>query len=161
MAPNTDMATRSLVVVLKAPCVGKSSAEVASLTGISARQVNRIYARALKRGFDSDQRPLVIKDEFLKDAPRSGRQRKQTDETEQQILEMARRDGENTYAELAEELSCEGNSISSTTVWRILKNAGYRKTKPSRKPGSTKVNNQQLWCLDRVDESQGLESDSV
>ncbi|PZD22185.1 HTH-Tnp-Tc3-2 domain containing protein, partial [Pyrenophora tritici-repentis] len=31
-----------------------------------------------------------------------------------------------------------GYNISSTTVWRVLKAAGYNKTKPTRKPGLTK-----------------------
>ncbi|KAI0569130.1 HTH-Tnp-Tc3-2 multi-domain protein, partial [Pyrenophora tritici-repentis] len=31
-----------------------------------------------------------------------------------------------------------GYDVSPTTVWRVLKAAGYKKTKPTRKPGLTK-----------------------
>ncbi|KAI8671803.1 hypothetical protein NCS57_00656700 [Fusarium keratoplasticum] len=86
MAPNTDIATRALVVALKAPCSGKTTEEVAAITGLSTRQVNRIYARAIYRGFDPNLRPLVIRDEYLRDAPRSGRPPKQTEETKKEVF---------------------------------------------------------------------------
>ncbi|KAK4106672.1 hypothetical protein N658DRAFT_394778, partial [Parathielavia hyrcaniae] len=52
MAPNTDIATRALIVTLKSPFGGKTSAEISEETGISVRQINRIYARAIERGFE-------------------------------------------------------------------------------------------------------------
>ncbi|UNI22754.1 hypothetical protein JDV02_008615 [Purpureocillium takamizusanense] len=131
MAPYYDIATRALVVGLKAPCCGKTTAEVAALLGISIRQVNRIYAKAIERGFDPNQRPMVIKDEYLQDAPRSGRPTKQTEETTQQILANVGTDPhgrEKTCADIARELSVNGCPISETTVWRILRTAGLQKT---------------------------------
>ncbi|KAM5361041.1 hypothetical protein ACJZ2D_013368 [Fusarium nematophilum] len=80
MAPNTDIATRALVVALKAPCSGKPTEEVAAITGLSVRQVNRIYARAIERGFDPNLRPIVVRDDYLRDAPRSGRPMKRIEE---------------------------------------------------------------------------------
>jgi hypothetical protein len=52
MAPNTDISTRALIVALKSPTRGKTTAEVAEKTGLTTRQVNKIYARAIERGFD-------------------------------------------------------------------------------------------------------------
>ncbi|KAM3448373.1 hypothetical protein MY3296_007857 [Beauveria thailandica] len=86
MVRQTDIATRALVVTLKAPCCGKTSTEVAGLTGIPSRQVDRIYARAIERGFDPNLRPIVIKDAHLEDAPRSGQPSKQTTENKELIL---------------------------------------------------------------------------
>ncbi|KAH6873850.1 hypothetical protein B0T10DRAFT_466114 [Thelonectria olida] len=80
MPANTDIATRALVVTLKSPFGGKTTAEVAEITGLLPCAINRIYARAIERGFDPNHRPLIVRDEFLCDAQRSGRPKKQTDE---------------------------------------------------------------------------------
>ncbi|KAF2815474.1 uncharacterized protein BDZ99DRAFT_506534 [Mytilinidion resinicola] len=85
MAPNHDIATRALVVALKSPSGGKTTQQVVSITALSKRTVDSIYARAIKRGFDPNAVPLVIKDEYLEDAPRSGRPSKQTSEVQQSI----------------------------------------------------------------------------
>jgi transposase len=141
MAPNTDIATRALVVTLKSPIGGLTTAEISEETGISPRQVNRIYARAIERGFDPNHRPFTLKDEWLEDAPRSGRPSKQTPETSQVIISKVQKDRygrEKTCADLAGELSQIGIDISSITIWRILRSAGFHKTKPTRKPGLTK-----------------------
>ncbi|KAL7760724.1 hypothetical protein ACKLNR_010814 [Fusarium oxysporum f. sp. zingiberi] len=86
MAPNTDIATRAFVVSLKAPCSGKTSPEVAEISGLSIRQVDRIYARAIENGFDPNIRPLILKDEYLKDRPRSGRPTKVTEENKELLI---------------------------------------------------------------------------
>ena len=142
MAQNTDIATRALIVTLKSPLVGMKTADVVEKVGCSARQVQRIYARAISRGFDPNETPFVLKDEWLQDAPRSGRPTKQTPETTKAIIakvQQNRYGRERSCADLAGELSQMGVDISSTTIWRILKRNGYRKTKPTRKPGLTKV----------------------
>lgn len=43
--------------------------------------------------------------------------------------------------------------MSATTVWRVLKSAGFKKTKPTRKPGLTqKMREERLrWCKDHED----------
>jgi hypothetical protein len=69
MAPNTDIATRALVVTLKSPIVGQSTNAIAEKTGLSTRTINLIYARAVQRGFDPNILPLIIKNQFLEDAP--------------------------------------------------------------------------------------------
>ena len=73
-----DISTRALVVTLKSPLGGKTTAQVVAITGLPTRTVNSIYARAIERGFDPNAVPLVLKDEYLQDAPRAGRPTKQT-----------------------------------------------------------------------------------
>jgi transposase len=155
MAPNTDIATRSLIVTLKS--IGKkTSIEISEITGISVRLINQIYARAIERGFEPNHRPLTIRDDWLKDAPRSGRPSKQTPEIQQQVINKVRTDRygrEKNCADIAGELSLEGFNISAITIWRILRTAGFRKTKPTRKPGLTKKMRQERlqWCLEHKD----------
>lgn len=148
-----DIATRALIITLKSPYGGKTSVEIAEKTGISVRQINRTYARAIERGFDPNRLPLVIKDAWLQDAPRSGRPTKQTESTKQQVIDKVRRDRygrEKSCADIAGELSQQGINCSAITVWRILKSLGMKKTKPTRKPGLTDdMQAQRLkWCLD-------------
>ncbi|OJD19460.1 hypothetical protein ACJ73_08643 [Blastomyces percursus] len=72
MAPNTDIATRALVVALKSPYIAKTTPEIMIITNLSARKINRIYSRALDLPY------LTTRDEFLKDAP----QQRQTYKTD-------------------------------------------------------------------------------
>ncbi|KAJ4304361.1 hypothetical protein N0V88_001974 [Collariella sp. IMI 366227] len=142
MAPNTDIATRALIVTLRSPFGGKTSAQISEETGISVRQINRIYARAIERGFEPNHRPFILRDEWLEDAPRAGRPSKQTPEVIEKIVKQVRHDRfgrEKTAADLAGTLSLEGIDISATTVLRILKLAGFKKTKPTRKPGALAI----------------------
>jgi hypothetical protein len=103
---HTDIATRAFVVGLKS--TGKTTNEVADLTGLQARTINRIYGRAIERGFDPNQRPLAIRDDYVVDASRSGRPTKQKPETEDKILTKVRFDRygrEKTCADIVGELS--------------------------------------------------------
>ncbi|KAL5610411.1 hypothetical protein FOBRF1_006528 [Fusarium oxysporum] len=148
----TDIATRALAVTLKAPSgAAKTTIEIHALTGIAVRTINSIYARAIARGFEPNERPLRLRNEYLEDAPRSGRPRKQTEEAKDLIVAKVSRDRygrEKSAADIAGELSLQGIDISKTTVKRNLKAAGYRKTKPTRKPGLTKkMQKERLdWC---------------
>ena len=140
MAPDTDIATRAFVVALKSPSGGKTTAQVVAITGLQKRTVDRIYARACERGFDPNAVPLTIKNEWLEDSPRSGRPLKQTTQSKELIVTQVRRDRfgrEKTCADIASELSQQGIEISATTVWRVLRANGFKKTKPTRKPGLT------------------------
>ncbi|KAI2634038.1 hypothetical protein GGS21DRAFT_519724 [Xylaria nigripes] len=80
MAKRTSIAIRALIVSLKSPLGGRSTAEIAEITGVSVSQINRIYAKAIDRGFDPTRFPLTLDDEWLQDIPGGGRPRKQTDE---------------------------------------------------------------------------------
>ena len=100
------------------------------------RTVNRLVDKALERGFDPQASPPIILDIHVSDAPRSGRPSKQEDHKDT-VLEKVRKDRygrEMTCAYISQEL---GHVISPMTVWRILRAAGLKKTKPTRKPGLT------------------------
>lgn len=149
MTGYTDIATRASVLALKA--ADKTTAEVAYLTGLSQRQVQRILARAIARGFDPQLRPLTINDTFVEDAPKSGRPKKQTTELHDVVQLKVRGDRygrERSCADLAGDLRDLGYEVSKNTVWRILRASGFRKTKPTRKPGlTTRMKEERLdWC---------------
>ena len=146
-----DISMRAVVVAFKAS--GKTTFETERITGLSKRQVNRIYARAISKGFDPTVKPLLIRDEWLQDAPRGGRPKKNTEAARELLVNKVRRDRfsrEKTCADLAGDLSYYGIEMSATTVWRALRQAGMKKTKPTRKPGLTaKMKKDRLaWCLD-------------
>ncbi|KAJ5646675.1 hypothetical protein N7490_003047 [Penicillium lividum] len=135
----SDLAIRAQVVTLKAH-TSMNTQEIASRTGLTPQSVNRIYARAIDRGFDPNTFPALVELRFVEDAPRTGRPRKQ-EIAKDTILSKVRLDRygrEKTCADLAGELSEIGLEISATTIWRTLRRAGFRKTKPTRKPGLTK-----------------------
>jgi transposase len=147
---NYSAITRALVVSLKA--IGKGNGEITDLTGIEKRTLNKIYARAIERGFDPAERPLNLRDEHIQDAPRSGRPSKQTKDTTSAVVLTVRRDRygrEKSCADIAGMLREKGIEVSASTVYRILKKAGFRKTKPTRKPGLTKQMREDRlrWCL--------------
>lgn len=152
----TDIATRALVVTLMSPAVGLRSVEVAAKTGLSKRLVNNIYAKAVKQGFDPNRNPISLHDEMLQNKPRSGRPSKQTPEAQEALISFVRRDRygrEKTCSDLAGALNDRGIDISASTVHRILRKAGFRKTKPTRKPGLTKEMRaaRLAWCLEHKD----------
>jgi transposase len=152
---HTDIATRALICGLKA--AGQTTAEVSFRTGVPSRTVDAIYGRAITRGFDPARQPLEIKDSYLADAARTGRPSKAADPaTIEAVVSKVRRDRygrEKTCADLAGDLSLEGLNLSATTVWRVLKAAGFKKTKPTRKPGLTKTMKKARldWCLAHQD----------
>ncbi|USP76585.1 Transposase [Curvularia clavata] len=151
MAPNTDLSTRALIVTLKSPFGGKSTAYIAAVTGISPRTIDSIYGRACQRGFEPNAPTIKLLPEYLEDAPRTGRPRKQ-EAVHEATLKKVRRDRygrEKSCADIAGDLSAQGYNVSSSTIWRVLRAAGYNKTKPTRKPGLTqKMRQERLeWCL--------------
>ncbi len=127
-----DIATRTQALALK--LYGISNAEIQQMTGISAHTLDYIRDRAFERGLDPSS--PVIRDKHVADAPRPGRARKQ-ELYKEAVLALVRKDRygrEKSCNHLAEDLD---NKISSTTVWRILKNAKMKKTKATWKPGLT------------------------
>ncbi|KAF1839267.1 hypothetical protein BDW02DRAFT_483141, partial [Decorospora gaudefroyi] len=147
MAPVFDIATRSMIVAYKAD--GKSNADITALTGVEKRTINGIYARAIERGFDPGQKPLKLLNKYLEDAPRSGRPATKNQQASGKVVEIVRGDRygrEKNCADIAGDLSKEGIEISA----RILRKAGYKKTKPTRKPGLTKRTRKERlsWCLE-------------
>jgi hypothetical protein len=133
--PHYDIATRAQALTFKL-ILQFSNDQIEALTGMKPRTINHLVDRALERGFDPQASPPVILDIHVRDAPRSGRPSKQEDH-EDAVLEKVRKDRygrEMTCAYILAEL---GDVISPMTVWRILRAAGMKKTKPTRKPGLT------------------------
>jgi len=79
-----DMATRAQVITLKA--IGFPNKEIQQYTGIKPRTINSIYDRAIKRGFDPNAKPPIIRDTHVQTGYRSGRPSKQTEEIKEDIL---------------------------------------------------------------------------
>ncbi|KAK1909714.1 hypothetical protein P3342_007886 [Pyrenophora teres f. teres] len=90
MAPNTNISTRALVVALKSPFGGKSTTQISEITGISPRTIDAIYGKACQRGFEPNARLIKLLLEYLEDAPRAGRPRKQEAVTEATIEKCLR-----------------------------------------------------------------------
>ena len=142
MAPHDDISTRAMIVVMKSPLIGRSTATISAATGVKPRTVDNIYARAIKRGFDPNRDPLVMKDSYVADGKSTGRPSKQTAALKEEITAKVR---ENRYgrklscADIAGVLSTISHiEVSSVTIWRTLRKLGFKKTKPTRKPGLTK-----------------------
>jgi transposase len=64
------LSVRAQVVTLR--IAGLTNAQIVEMTGVSRRQIQSWYSNALKRGYDPSVSKL-LKDEYLVDAPRSGR----------------------------------------------------------------------------------------
>ncbi|KAL7953226.1 hypothetical protein V8C34DRAFT_318361 [Trichoderma compactum] len=77
----SDEAMRAAILALKASTTWSSS-EISAVLGLSVRQVNRIYSRSLKNGFDPSVRPLQINNSFVSDQPRSGRPKKRAEDSQ-------------------------------------------------------------------------------
>jgi hypothetical protein len=105
MAKQSTIARRAMVIALKAYTT-KSSAEIAALTELSVPSVNRIYAEAIKRGFDPHR--TMVDNQYVEDKPRSGRPTKQDPSTvdivRSKVL-LDRYGREKTCADLAGDLS--------------------------------------------------------
>ncbi|KAF2827146.1 hypothetical protein CC86DRAFT_264895, partial [Ophiobolus disseminans] len=119
MAPNTDLCTRSCIVTLKSPSVGKSTSQISELTGVNPHTIDRIYSRTISAGFEPNVLPLKILPHHVQDASRSGRPVKQTQEVKEEIIQHVRHDRygqEKTCADVAGGLSQRGVNISACTV---------------------------------------------
>ncbi|KAF5852529.1 hypothetical protein GGP41_007961 [Bipolaris sorokiniana] len=108
MAPYTDIYTRTLIIALKSPPIGKNTSQVAVLTSVNPRTVDRIYSRAIAAGFKPNELPIKILPHYVQDAPKTGRPTKQAEEVKEQIFQQVRHDRygrEKSYADLAGGLS--------------------------------------------------------
>ena len=68
-----DIATRAMVLTLKSPLTPLSTLDTAKKTGVPKPTIHNIYKRALERGYDPNAVPFLIKDDYLKRSPGSGR----------------------------------------------------------------------------------------
>lgn len=103
---------------MKSRFVGRSTSQISEILGISPRTIDSIYSRACQRGFKPNRPTLKILPEYLEDAPRSGRLRKQ-EAIHEATVKKVRRDRyrrEKSCADIASDLSLYGHDVSSTTV---------------------------------------------
>jgi hypothetical protein len=141
--PNVETSMRAVIVFMKSPIGGSHSAgdiKKKLQIDISPQAINAIYRRAIDRGLDVESQTFILKDEMVEEKQRTGRPTVCTSVSENAVRELISRDRygrEKTLDMLASDLQAAGIQISAASVGRLLKSAGFRKTKPTRKPGLT------------------------
>ena len=108
--------------------------EITEPTTVSRRTIFDLKKKARERGYN----PVistVIKEEYVQDAPRSGRPKVITEDKEEEVLAIVSKDRNGREKNL-ETIALEA-ALSAMSVWRILRKRGYNKRKPSFKPGLT------------------------
>jgi transposase len=100
---------------------------VTTVSGMSKASIYRLQKTARARGYD----PAVsrrLKDEYVQDAPRSGRPKKLSPEQEQELLQVLQKN-RNGHEKTMQQLASEAG-ISSVSVYRIMRKHGLQKAKP-------------------------------
>jgi len=135
-AAEIPLPVRAAILTLQSPPCSKSPIALHTIPGVSTRQIDRIYARAITRGFEPNAELLLILDEHI---------------AMNYVLAGLQNKLKKTNSLWSR--SSLGIEISGATVRNILHNAGFRKTKPTRKPGLTqKMRQDRLrWCLEHQD----------
>ena len=131
--PSYDLTTRAQILTLYLNNV--PPVQIVKTFGCNRDYPRDLLKKAKANGFDPDVSP-IIRDAYLTDKKKSGRPTKQTDIVKEKITAIVsknRKGREKTYDQIAIEVG----GVSGTTIWRILRALGYRKTKPTRKPGLT------------------------
>ena len=149
-ANHFGVAARAQVLTLKEHA-GLKTEQITAITGIKRAEIFNIVKRAKERGYDKE-RPL--QDAFFKDATRSGRPPVVTQATADEVKKVVsatRNTRTLTTVDIARRLKTSTNLyISPMSVWRTLRYTGYRKVKPTKKPGLTVAQRAARleWCLD-------------
>ena len=113
---------------------GVHTSIITKKTGISQAQIYVLKTKALNRGYEVNS-DLPLKLEHVIDEPRSGRKKKLTSEQEDEVSTLV---STNRWTrELNSEEIAGIVGASSSVILRTLKKAGYRKVKPTIKPGLT------------------------
>ncbi|HEX3642355.1 MAG TPA: transposase [Ktedonobacteraceae bacterium] len=152
-ANHFGVATRAQVLTLKEHS-GLNIDQITAITGVKRREIFNIVRRAKERGYDKD-RPL--QDAFFQDATRQGRPPVVTEEALQEVkkvISKTRNTRTLTLVEISRQLKRNTPLIlSPMSVWRTLRLAGYRKVKPTKKPGLTDAQRKARldWCLTHLD----------
>ena len=146
------VAARAQVLTLK-EYAGLKPEQITAITGVKRSEIFNIIKRAKERGYDKEQ---PLQDAFFRDAARPGRPPVVKDEVAKEVKTIISRDRNTrtlTLVEIARRLR-QNNvaSISPQSVWRTLRATGYRKVKPTRKPGLTEVQKKARfeWCLQHL-----------
>ena len=152
--PSIPIATRAQIITLKA--LGYTNKEICSelYLALTHHALDRIYVRALDQGFNPEM-PTCL-NHHVEDAPRSGRPTKQTEQVKADVEAKVIRD---QYGrEKSAEVIAAEVGLSPGTVRTILKKAGYKKIKLTRKPGLIEeMKKARLdFCLAHVDKGDNF-----
>jgi transposase len=119
--------------------------EIKEITSIATSQIYTIRKTAFAQGYDPKTNKKLLLS-YVKDAPRSSRPSKVTDEIQQQITEVVNKNSTtqqmttqaiaNKINELAAATATD-IKISAHTIYNILISLGYSSYKPTYKPGLT------------------------
>ena len=107
---------------------------IVEYTTLLRSQIYAIAQKAKERGFQPEVDHIILA-EYCEDSPKSGRPKKTTLEKEEAVRKAIVKDRyarEKTVKQLGIDIG-----LSSSSIWRILRRLGYRKCKPSTKPGLT------------------------
>lgn len=135
----------ALVTIAEMPVV-----QVAEITGIHRTHIYHLIKVAKARGFDPKINPRIL-EQYVTDAPRSGRPKEITPTIEQSLIESVTKDRAGREKS-AEYLAYEAG-ISHSSALRILKKNNLSAVKPSWKPGLTDIMKARRlqFCLEHAD----------
>jgi Transposase/Homeodomain-like domain len=131
--------------------------QIAQICRMDETTVRRIRKRAIERGWDEENKALILMD-HVTDAPRSGRPPLSQEICDEVIKVVTKNSTTRMYscqniADVVSENLGKDDIISASTVYRVLKKNGYGTYKPTVKPGLTKAMKEAryTWCLAHKD----------
>ena len=156
MAPTTSYDNGTRIQALTMLQLGHPVSEIVLKTGYHKSTILRIQQKAISRGYDPEKDSKILL-AYVEDAPRVGRPKKITSETEEAIIKAisknstTRQLSSQKIANIVSPLVRGG--ISARSIHRALSRRGYKPCKPTTKPGLTKEMKlaRLTWCLDRKD----------
>lgn len=113
--------------------VGYTPAQIEVFIGVKKSAVHRFRRIAIERGYKPEESKKILL-EYLVDAPRSGRP-KVTQAIEESIVSAITKNS--TTRSLTGQALGLKFGVSARTIQRVLKRQGFRKVKPTVKPGLT------------------------
>lgn len=135
----SDIATRAQILTLKEH-TGYKNSQIEAITGVSARNIQRIVAEAYDRGYKEGNKVL---NSHVDSKPRSGRPTKINDQTTNAVLNHIRASRATRSHNLVQIAERSNSGIKKDTALKILKRAGMHKVKRTTKPGLTPTIKQQ------------------
>jgi transposase len=114
--------------------LGYTPAQIEAYLGVSKSAIYRFRRIAIDRGYNPQESKKILL-EYLVDAPRSGRPTKVTEAIEASIVSTLSQNS-TTRSFTSEKLGLQFH-LSASTIKRTRKRKGYRKVKPTIKPGLT------------------------
>jgi transposase len=114
--------------------VGYTPAQIEEIIGVKPSATYRFRRIAIERGYNPKESKKILL-EYLVDAPRSGRPTKVTQAIEESIVSAITKNS-TTRSLTSQDVGLKVR-LSASTIQRVLKRQGFRKVKPTVKPGLT------------------------